>query len=101
MANLHSFFLHWPCCCTRLLHFYLSCLIVSDQAKFLIGPSDTRSVASAHITKYSLWFARIVRQCSLYYFTKTHGLTTSSYYTSQITVLGYHADAPDTLCQSF
>src|SRR6266567_291043 len=101
MANLHSFFLHWLRCCMCLLHFYQSCSIVSDQAKFMIGPLDTWSVASAHVTKYSLWFARIVRQCSLCYFAKTHGLTTSSYYISRITVLGYHTDAPDTLCQSF
>src|SRR5438445_13117212 len=101
MANLHSFFLHWPHCCTCLLHFYLSCSIVSDRAKFMIGPSDTQSVAPAHVTKYSLWFVKIVQQCSLCYFAKMHGLTTSSYYTSQITVLGYDADAPDTLRQSF
>src|SRR6266568_7827778 len=55
-----SFFLFALRCCTCLLHFYQLCLIVSDQAKFMIGPSDTRSVASAHVTKYSLWFARIV-----------------------------------------
>ena len=84
-----------------LLHFYLSCSIISDWAKFMIGLSDTQSVASAHATKYSLLFARIVQWCSLCYFAKTHGLTTSLYYTLQITVLGYHIDAPDTLCQSF
>src|SRR6266571_3310586 len=101
MANLHSFFLHWLRSCMCLLHFYLSCSIISNQAKFMIGLSDTRSVASAHATKYSLWFARIVQQCSLCYFAKTHGLTTSSYYTLRITVLGYHTDAPDMLRQSF
>ena len=82
------------------------CILIYHARSFpteliIIGPSDTQSVASAHATKYSLWFARIVQQCSSCYFTKMHGLTTSSYYTSRITVLGYHADAPDTLRQSF
>src|SRR6266571_5268375 len=44
------FLLHWLHGCTCLLHFYLSCSIVSDQAKFMIGLSETRSVASAHAT---------------------------------------------------
>src|SRR5438309_4118325 len=39
-----------------LLHFYLLCSIISNQANFIIGPLDTQFVASAHITKYSLWF---------------------------------------------
>ena len=64
------FLLHWPCGCMRLLHFYLSCLIISDQASFMIGPLDLQSVDTTHVTKCPLWLTSIIWHSSLCFYNK-------------------------------
>ncbi len=64
------FFLHrlWQYTC--LLHFYLSHLIISDQASFMIGLLDLRSVDTTHVTKCPLWLASIIWHSSLCFYNK-------------------------------
>ena len=77
-----------------LLHFYLSRSIISDQASFVIGSSDTQLLISAYVTKYLLWSAGVIWHSSLCFCNKLCVLDATFSFRDCI-------DVPDMLYQSF
>jgi len=80
MANLCSFSFCTGCNSMHASCISLSCSIISNWASFMIGLSDTRSVASAHVTKYSLWLTSVIWHSSLCFYNKPCVLDASIMY---------------------